>query len=199
MALEVVGVVEWEWEFDKKDLAFVINKLKKAREKAPQVFRNAVNRTAADAKKKMAEGAQASYTVKKRDFNSHMPIKKASVGHLSATITAKGQMLSVTDYKYTAPTSGAKADIVKTGLKQIHRNGNKAFLMRGKSRMNTPPFLLAVRVGKEHLPVQVLHANSVPKMLEMVYQGERGIWGSLDPIIQKKLHDAIVEEVRKQL
>lgn len=192
-------MVELEWEFDKKDIAFVLKKLRGAEEKAPRVFRNAINRTAADAKRKLADGAQGAYTVKRRDFNSHMPIRKAEVGRLSAEITAQGEMLSVTDYKTTAPPSGAKADIVKTGLKQIHRYGNKAFLMRGKSKKGNKPFLLAIRVGKTRLPVQVLHANSLPKMLEKVYLGDRGIWGAMDPIIQKKLHDEITAEVKRLL
>ena len=45
--------------------------------------------------------------------------------------------------------------------------------------------------------MKVLRSVSVPKMLEKVYEGERGMEGALSPIITKTLHDEIAAEVAK--
>ena len=81
-----------------------------------------------------------------------------------------------------------RADIVKGGIKPIEMSGIKAFKRNG---------LIMQRRGPERLPVKVLRSNSVPKMAEKVYQGERGLKNSLDPVIHKKLHDHISAELAK--
>lgn len=53
------------------------------------------------------------------------------------------------------------------------------------------------RETEKSYPVHVLRSVSVPKMLEKVYQGDRGIEGDLEPVIEKTLHDEISAEVAK--
>ena len=53
------------------------------------------------------------------------------------------------------------------------------------------------RKTKDRFPLKVLRSNSVPKMLEKVYSGERGIEGELAPVIQRTLHDEIKKEIEK--
>ena len=42
-----------------------------------------------------------------------------------------------------------------------------------------------------------IRSVSVPKMLEKVYEGERGMEGALAPVIKRTLHDEIAAEVAK--
>ena len=177
------------YEVNKKDLKYVKQKLKGMEEKAPRVFKNAINHTAKEARKKLAEGAQGSYTVKSGGFNSRMKIEKATNEKLCAVIHSKGKTLTITRFRTSAPKSGGKADIVKSGLKQsVGRGKIKAFKRKG---------LMMQRQTKERHPLRVFRSVSVPKMLEKVYEGERGIEGALTPVIERTLHDEIAAEVEK--
>lgn len=177
------------YEVSKADLEYVQGKLKGIEEKAPRVFKNAINHTAKEARKKLAAGAQSAYTVRDGGFNSRMKIQNATVGRLYAVIRSMGRTLTITRFHTTTPASGARAEIVKTGLKQIRGKWKtKAFKRKG---------LIMQRETEKKYPVHVLRSVSVPKMLEKVYEGERGIEGELAPVIEKSLHDEIAAEVAK--
>lgn len=177
------------YEVSKADLEYVKSKLKGMEEKAPRVFKNAINHTAKQARKKLAAGAQAAYTVKSGGFNSRMKIQNATAGRLCAVIRSEGRTLTITRFHTTVPASGARADIVKSGLKHISgRWKTNAFKRKG---------LIMQRESEKSYPVHVLRSVSVPKMLEKVYQGDRGIEGDLEPVIEKTLHDEIAAEVAK--
>ena len=158
------------YEVNRAELELVEKKLGDMKSKAPQVFKNAVNKTARQARKRIAQSAKGAYTVKQVGFNSHMKIKNASTGNLTASVDADGKPLTLVRFKNRAgrPKKGgaaAAADIVNGGLKQlVSSQGGKAFKRNG---------LVMQREGKDRLPVKVFHSNSVPKMVEKVYQGER--------------------------
>lgn len=177
------------YEVDKADLRYALKKLKGIETKAPRVFKNAVNHTAKAARKKMAAGAQDAYTVKSGGFNSRMKIQNATVGNLSAVIRSQEKTLTITRFHTTAPKSGGRAEIVKEGLKQIVGPRKIRAFKRGK--------LLMQRKTEARKPLKVLRSVSVPKMLEKVYEGERGLEGALAPVIQRTLHDEIAAEVAK--
>lgn len=181
------------YEVSKADLKYVQSKLKGIEEKTPRVLKNAINHTAKTARKTLAAGAQNSYTVKSGGFNSRMKIENATAGRLYAVIHSAGKTLTIKRFRTTTPASGARADIVKTGLKQILGQKNiKAFKrkVRGKDQ-------ILQRETAKRYPINVLRSVSVPKMLEKVYKGERGIKGALDPVIKKTLHDEISAEIAK--
>jgi len=177
------------YEVDKADIRYVLKKLKGIETKAPRVFKNAVNHTAKAARKKMAAGAQESYTVKSGGFNSRMKIQNATVGNLSAVIRSQDRTLTITRFHTTVPKSGGRADIVKDGLKQLVGSKNiRAFKRKG---------LIMQRKTKARYPLKAIRSVSVPKMLEKVYEGERGMEGALAPVIKRTLHDEIAAEVAK--
>lgn len=182
-----------QYDIDRSDLQRVSESLRGAEKKVPRVIKNAINHTAKKAKKELAAGAQASYTVKSGGFNSRMKIKNATMRNLSATIGVKGKTLTIGRFHTTAPRSGGKADIKKGGLKALKlplgdKRESKAFKRKG---------LIMQRTTEERYPVKVLRSVSVPKMLEKVYTGESGIRGALDPLIEKTLRDEIESEIRK--
>lgn len=182
------------YEVNRAELDYVEKKLGSMKSKAPQVFKNAVNKTARQARKRIAQSAKGAYTVKQGGFNNHMKIRAASTGNLTASIDADGKPLTIIRFKNRTgrPQKGgaaAAADITNGGLKQlVSSKGGKAFKRSG---------LVMQRKGKERLPVKVFHSNSVPKMIEKVYEGERGMAGALRKPIQSDLRKNIEAEVKK--
>lgn len=182
------------YEVNRAELELVEKKLGDMKSKAPQVFKNAVNKTARQARKRIAQSAKGAYTVKQVGFNSHMKIKNASTGNLTASVDADGKPLTLIRFKNRAgrPKKGgaaAAADIVNSGMKQlVSSQGGKAFKHNG---------LVMQREGKDRLPVKVFHSNSVPKMVEKVYQGERGMAGALKEPIQSDLRKNLEAEIKK--
>ena len=177
------------YEVDKADLKYVQKKLRGMETKAPRVIKNAINHTAKEARKKLAAGAQGAYTVKSGGFNSRMKIQNATNGKLYAVIKSEDKTLTITRFHATAPKSGGRADIVKGGLKQLVGPKNiKAFKRKG---------LIVQRKTEDRYPLKVLRSVSVPKMLEKVYKGERGVTGELEPVIKRTLHDEIGKEIQK--
>lgn len=177
------------YEISQRDLRYVQRKLQGMEKQAPRAIKNAVNHTAKEARKKLAAGVQESYTIKSSGFNSRMKINNATNNRLFAVIRSKGRPLTIVRFHTTAPKGGGKADIVKGGLKElVGPRKIRAFKRKG---------LMMQRETKERYPLKVLHSSSVPKMLEKVYSGERGIKGELNPVIKKTLHDEIKKEIKK--
>lgn len=182
------------YEVNRAELEYVEKKLGNMKSKAPQVFKNAVNKTARQARKRIAQSAKGAYTVKQVGFNSHMKIRAATTGNLTASVDADGKPLTVIRFKNRGGRpnkggAGAAADITNSGLKQIvSAKGGKAFKKNG---------LVMQRKGKDRFPLKVLHSNSVPKMIEKIYKGERGMAGALREPIQSDLRKNIEAEVRK--
>ena len=182
-------------EVDQADLA-KINRAFGRAEKAPQHLKNAINRTATQAKKMLVAGRSAGYTVKAARFNQDIRLYRASAGRLDATIKSKGRPPTIQRFKTTAPKSGGKADIVKTGLKQIAPNGGgKAFIGPGGKIAG----LMVKRTSKERNSIEVLHGPSVPKMVEKIYKGERGGQGDMENKIRERLHKEMMVEMEKLL
>ena len=186
---------QFYYEVDKADLALIESKLKGVSTKSPSALRNAINRTATKGKKMITSGIKESYTMKGRAYGKEITIERATTGHLDATIKSQGKPRTLKEYKYTAPKKGVKADIIKTGLKEIlsSQGGGRPFVAKGGSVAG----LIVQRTSKKRYPLRVLKSVSVPKMVEMVYKGERGSEGELDPKIKKALHDEIMNEIKK--
>lgn len=192
------------YEVNRAELDYVEKKLGNMKSKAPQVFKNAVNKTARQARKRIAQSAQGAYTVKQVGFNKHMKIKSATAGNLTASVDADGKPLEITRFSNRAGKAkkggaAASADIVKSGLKQIiSSSGGKAFkagVQTGHAGISHNGVFQ--RKGKDRLPIKQLYSNSVPKMIEKVYEGERGMAGDLRKPIQSDLRKNIEAEVKK--
>ena len=181
-------------EVDQKDLHRVMSKLKDM-EKAPRHLKNAINRTATVAMRMIKQGRSKGYTVKTGRFNQDLgKIQRATPDHLDATIRAKGKPPTLQSFKTTFPKAGGKADITKSGLKRlVTATGGAAFVTSGGKAAG----LMAQRRGKERHPIKVLYGNSVPKMVEQIYKGERGGQGDMEKVIKKRLHDEIQAEIAK--
>ena len=98
------------------------------------------------------------------------------------------------NFKTSAPKKGAKADVTKTGLKSLRTDGGgAAFILKGGRAAG----LIAQRTSKARFPLRVLYGNSVPKMVEKIWEGERGGQGDLTEAIRQRLMEEISAEIAK--
>ena len=189
-----------EYEISRADMARVERKLNGLGKDAKKALKFAINDTAREARHKLAEGVQDAYTAKIGHIQSHLPIDWAKVSNLEATIRANDRPLTLKSFSHRGGKSkpggaAAAADIVKEGLKEIisQINKNKAFKGPG-GRIKG---VIVQRDGKERSVLKVLHSNSVPKMIEKVYQGERGVNRAIKKTITEGLHRNIEAEIAK--
>lgn len=181
-------------EVDQGDLKRVMKKLKDL-EKAPNHLKNAINRTATQALKMIKAGRGQGYTIKAGRFNKDIKVQRANAAHLDATIKSHGKppTLSVS-FKTSYPKAGGKADITKSGLKKLVKStGGAAFVPSGGKAAG----LMAQRRGSSRFPIKVLYGNSVPKMVEKIWEGERGGQGDMEQKVKERLHEELMAEIAK--
>lgn len=188
------------FEYDGDTLAKVEKKLGSLKADAPKALKNAINATAKQARKELAQEAQKTYVVKSGRFNKAMTIKNATTGSLEAVIKAKGAPMELKDFKVspaTARTGAARPSIVKAkvlaagGMKGLQKGDIKAFVSNFASGHSS----VAQRRGPERLPLKVLYSNSIPKMLG----NEKRVFKVVKPNIDKNLQENIDKQVRKIL
>lgn len=180
--------IEFTYKLDEGEFAALTQKLQElAGNKARTHIARALNKTATTARKKLRDKTKATHTVKVGGFNKEMTIKKASAGDLTAIIRATGDTLNVHYFKWS-PSGGNKkgsrpvrVDVVKSGLKDLGLNGNKAF-----SRGN----LVFARQGRERLPIQILKGPSVPGMVK----SDR-VWTPTRPEIESDLKKYMEQQI----
>ena len=155
--------IHFTYDLEQASFAALTNKLRElAGTKANTYIARALNKTAVTARKKLASKAQDAYTVKTRGFNSEMQIKKATSGDLVAEIKSHGNTLDVDKFHWSkgGKKTGAKINVVKAGLKPIHKNEPKAFVGGGSANGK-----VYYRKGKSRLPIEKVKSKSVPYMI----------------------------------
>lgn len=172
-------------EVDMPSVNQVEKKLGKMKSEAPKVIAKGLNQTAKQARKRLAEKAQQAYTVKSGKFNKNMKIKNATAGNLEAEIRSEGKPLNITNFKYSAPQSGAKSQILTGGgLKALIMGNIKAF--KGKNG------LIWQRRSAARTPIKALKSNSVPKMIG----SKKRVYGIVKPHINKDLKKNIEAQIK---
>lgn len=172
----------------KIDDAKVKKKLGDLKDKSPRVAAKALNKTAKDARKKLADKARDAYTVKTGKFNASMRIKSATAGNLDAIIRSTGSPLTLTSFSHRGGGKGAaaSAQVVKgSGFKALNKGGIKAW-----KGMNG---LIWQRQGAARLPIKALKSNSIPVMIG----SEKHVYGIIKPDIQSDLNKNIEAEIKK--
>ena len=83
-----------------KEAEYVKQRLGEMSKKAPMVIRNAINKTAKEAKKQDEQITKQTYTAK-RDINQ-LQFKKASTSNLEAILKDKGANISISHFSHYA-------------------------------------------------------------------------------------------------
>ena len=177
------------YQVDQASLQYVQKKLGAMQNKAPIVISRALNKTAVSARQRLATRAQQAYTVKSGGFKKDMQIKKASSGNLVAEIRSQGKPLKIVKFKYSASkSSGAKADITKSGLKPLIMGNIKAF----KATMSSGHSGIFQRRSAARLPIKELYSNSIPKMIG----SEKRVYGIVKPNIESDLQKYMEAQIK---
>ena len=176
--------IHFTYDLEKGSYAMLVAKLRElAGTKANTYIARALNKTATSARVKLAQKAQASYTVKSGGFKKDMQIKKASAGNLVAEIRSHGDTLNVTKFKWSRSKAGAKVDVVRGGLKHLGPAGRRAFSYNGA---------VFVRTSKERLPIEKKKSKSVPYMLG----SDNRVWGPTRPQIGADLQKYMRQQIK---
>lgn len=182
-------------EFDRADLARVRKAFGAAQKKTPQVIKNAVNRTATQVRKKIVQGGKSAYKVDKDGWsNKTVTIQRANLSHLNAIIESSGRTMTLMHFPGKSHTpgrgnTGAMAGVTG-GVKEITSSGKKAFSFGGNG-------LAAMRQGADRFPIHILRSVSSPKIMELVWKGERGNAGDLDKFSKDELSKQIQKDIDK--
>lgn len=181
-----------EISYDRNMLARIERTLGRMKSEAPKALKNALNRTARQARIDLKNQVRKQYTVKAGKVSRAMTIQRATNSRLDATIFVKGKVLNVTDYKTTAPKKrlrGAKAQVVKDGgLKRIV-GPKKITAFKGIND------LIWQRRGKERYPIRPIKSLSIPKAVS----NDKKVYGIIKPHIKKNLEANVKSQVRKIL
>lgn len=199
-----------EVTYDQDMLQQIERKLGRMRGEAPKVLQRAVNQTAKQARKELAEEAQKTYTIKNGGFNKAMKLKAASKSNPEATITAKGKPIPLKNFRFSNSGGQVRAQVLKSGgLKPLVKGGIKAFVnnvadkeqrrkrdtKKGKKGTKVRHNAIAQRLTKKRLPIKVMYSNSIPVMLG----NEKRVYGVVKPHIQENLKKNIEKEIRRAL
>lgn len=185
-------------EINRDDLRRVTRSLGGIESKAPGKVKNAINRSATKTMKKIREGRKL-YVIKAGTFNEAIKVFRASPSRLDAAIKSidephplhKGAVAEGY-YKTSSGRQGIKAAVMKNGMKMLETGTGKAFYATMKNG-HTGIFQ---RQGDRRLPIRELYGSGASKMVKSIFNGKRG-GGSLEPYIQKALHDEIAAEINK--
>ena len=184
---------------DHNDLDYVRQRLGDLEDQAPRTLKNAVNKTARETRKRLAEKAQERYTVKSAGFSNHTQIQNATLSNLNATIRVKGRTLTLPRFHVTHPKrSGVRAEVLKGGGLKTMMGSRKIKAFLATVSTNGTKMVLQ-RKGKSRYPLKGLHGVSVPKMLEKVYDGKSVTDPGLKAEIERMYYENVEEEIGKVL
>ena len=200
------STISYEWDFD--DLNYVQRKLGEMKGSARKVLKNAVNKTAVSARVKLRQEAQKRYTANSAGINSRIDITKATIGSPDAWLKVKGRTLTMPRFRHTmSRKSGVKVEVIKgSGLKPVEGpKGIKAFVSKTISgdkknpKKQTITTQIFQRKGSDRYPLEVLRSVSVPKMIEMVYDGKQITSTPLKQEIERLYRHYVDQEIERTL
>jgi hypothetical protein len=184
------------FEVEKGAIEKISKNLSEVWMKSPQALKNAVNQTARQARKLLADKAKDAYTVKTGRFNKAMTIKNATTRNPTAIIIAKGSPMELKDFRVSPnkpgynPKGTTRAKVYSSSvLKALEIRGIKAFVVQFRSGHVS----VAQRVGQDRLPIKTLYSTSIPKMIG----NEKEVYGVIEPKIQEILDRCVQVQVEK--
>lgn len=175
------------------DKEAVEKRLKNMSSQAPKVIARALNDTAKDARRRLADKARDTYTVKIGGFTNHVRFtQRASAGLLDAILGVDGRSLTLN--RYSTRQKGAYAQVLKDGgFKELRSQNSGALAFKGSG--GSVSGLITQRKTRDRYPLRVLHGPSVPQMVG----SEKRVYGIVKPDIQKVLDKNISKEIERVL
>lgn len=197
------------FEVDEITLRDIERRLGLMRARAPFVFKNALNATAKDARRDLANEARKTYVVKYSGFNSDMRLIPATPSSLEALIRTRGEHLEFKYFRVSggrggAPLSvlinrkhGGKKTLSRAFVNNIAARGQKRKKdsAKGKAGSSVQAIRAARRQGRTRLKINKLFSVSVPQMIG----NEADVYGVVEPNIQSNLARNVEMHIAKIL
>lgn len=192
-------MITYEW--DHNDLAYVEERLGAMKGEARRALRDAVNKTAVSARKRLLQVAQERYTVKAKGFNSRIDFNpKATLASPVAMLKVKGRTLTMPRYHYSHPKSGVKAEILSgSGLKTVVGPRDIKAFVAGVASGKSSTTQVLQRTGDARYPLKVLRSPSVPKQIETVYDGRKITSTPLKEEIERLYQKNVEQQIERFL
>lgn len=185
-----------QFEVDQRMLKVIEDALGDMKSESRKVLKNAVNKTAKQAKADLAKKAQETYVVKKGRFTKAMATENATSANPEATIKITGEQLELKDFKVSPATykptgrpSVTKAKVLLSSSMKPLASENRAFLARFKNGHVS----VVQRKTKDRFPLKKLLSNSIPKMVG----NQKKVYGIVEPHIYDNLMANIYAEIGK--
>lgn len=194
---------------DEAKLKNIEKRLGSNSKEAANVLKKAVNKTAREAKKKLAVKAKAEYAAKggASAYTKAMTVKSATKSSPSAIITAKGEAKELKDFK-VSPTRVARTgnrpkqyrgQVLRAGsMKTLEKDGVKAFI----TQFQSGHISVVQRVPGKHMKsnpkkefIKKLLSPAVPQMVG----NEKRVYGVVEPEIGADLQRNLSEFIRQQM
>ena len=192
---------EIKFEFDQITVKDIEKKLGRMKSEAPRALKNALNKTAKDARSDLAKKAQETYAVKVGGFSSRMKIKPATAGNLEAVIETRGKPVEMRYFSHRGGRKGAQlyVTIIKGFQKSM---GRRSFYNKiskkgqsGSGHMAIAKFVGGSKEQPNRLKIEEKYSVSVPQMIG----SKRRVYGVLEPNIQEHLRNNVDKQVSKIL
>ncbi|MBN1077709.1 phage tail protein [Clostridium botulinum] len=168
-------------KIDDKELKKTVLKLSKFPNEIPKATSAALNRTISFVTKRVKKEVTSEYSIKSGEVAKSFNIKKAGNGSLSAMITSKGQVLTLSHFPANLKagwTKGAKVKVKvkRSGYKQINSTPS-AFVASLGGNLH-----IVKRKTSKSYPIEVLRTLSIPQMVS-----------------NTKISETVMKEAKEQL
>lgn len=175
-----------------------------------KALKKALKATALQARERLGEKAQSSYTIKNAGFKKAMRIQQISGAAPAATIHSEGEPLPLYRFKISKARKTTRAQVLKNGrLKELKRGNIKAFVnniagkdqkrkcntAKGKKGSQVRHFAVAQRAGKKRLGINEKFSNSIPVMIG----SQKHVYGLVEPHITADLHENLQKFINEAL
>jgi hypothetical protein len=184
-------MIDVDVRLDPAQVARLEQRLNALKMDAPKVLAKALNSTAKNARRDLADKARETYTVKIGGFNSEMRLSPASAGNLEAIIKSQGANLELKKFSVGGGHGGPP---LTTTINKQH--GKKTFRAGFVNKIaQNGHVAAAVRQGQDRLPIKKLFSVSVPHMLG----SEQYVYGIVEPKIEENLKNNVDKEIARLL
>jgi hypothetical protein len=187
----MAGGTSFTFEFDEITVANIEKRLGRMKSQAPTVLKRALNDTARQARKDLANKAQETYAVKAGGLAKYVRIKNASNGDLVAILRINGGPLPLAQKYFSVQGGkGPRGSALKTTVVRgnTHTWGPGAFQnVLGASGHKGS----AVRHQPSRLPIETKFTLSIPQM----FGSEKRVYGVVEPHIQSNLKNNVERHI----
>lgn len=155
------------------DMSSIEDMLDNLKAKAPNVLRNAINRTVTNVKKNIAMKTSSMYFIKSSDVKKTIKISKATKTKLCGIVKSSSGMIALSKFRVTPNRAVSykngkpnprfyKAGVKRAGgVKKLDKSP-RAFI----TTMKSGHVGVFERTSKQSFPIRQLYGPSVPQMVE---------------------------------